>query len=407
MTTALNTWVAGDPAGTRATSAWLRTMQQRVHNAAGGPNNAITASLEGWDGAPAQIFRRIMTRTGLNMDDLARTGFGSFAEALDRHADDLDTVKARMQQARDVAAQGGLTVTETEIQDPGDPPPDPPPVSHNTPEFPAQQGTRGLAENAKAAYLEKVKAYTEASLTVSGARDIENTSVDTLLSYLQNVGEKWHINAADFGTGLAAATLAQHTKLAGNAQYFKSVANEAFKLADDTGLTAAQRAQAIITGCRANARYYTDFSKTEAQAAGKLLDKMPRWVKDVVLGELDHLTNSPGLNKIPGLEKAVPVLKKIPVAGTALTAGSIGLDVAQGKDPTTAVVSNVGALGAGVLVGGLIGGPIGAAAGFLVSTGTGWAIENLMSPQSQAIIEQMNKPEVQENLPWYLRNPFS
>jgi len=69
---------------------------------------------------------------------------------------------------------------------------------------------------------------------------------------------------------------------------------------------------------------------------------------------------------------------------------------------TTSIVSNGGGLLAGTWAGAaarsVFGGPVGAVAGFLVSTGTGWAIEDFMSPQTKQINE-MNKPEVQENLP--------
>ncbi|WP_020667590.1 hypothetical protein [Amycolatopsis nigrescens] len=402
----LNTWVAGDPASARATSAWMRSMAENIRAAGAGANNAGATSMEGWSGQSAEAFRQIMSQSGKGMDDLGFVGYSSGADALDAHAADLETVKARMQQARDVAAQGGLTLTEKEILEPGPPPPDPPPVSGNGPETPAQAGARAQMVAAKEAYARQVKAWTEATLTVSGSRDIENNSIDVLLSYLTNVGEKWHINAADFGTGLAAATLAQKVKFTSNAQYFKNIAAESFKIADDVGMTAAQRAHMIIQGTKANAKSLSNLAKGEAAIAGKFLERMPPWVKTIVLGELDKIAKTPGLNKIPGLERAMPALKKIPIAGTALTGGSVLIDISQKKDPTTSVVSNLGGLGAGVLVGAAVGGPVGAAAGFLVSTGTGWAIETFMSEESQRVLDQINKPEVQDNLPWHLRNPL-
>jgi hypothetical protein len=51
------------------------------------------------------------------------------------------------------------------------------------------------------------------------------------------------------------------------------------------------------------------------------------------------------------------------------------IDVAQGKDVGVSVASNGGGLLAGAAVGGAIGGPPGAVAGFIVATGTGFAIE--------------------------------
>ncbi|RZS36976.1 hypothetical protein EV193_106211 [Herbihabitans rhizosphaerae] len=326
-----------------------------------------------------------------------------------------------MTQAREIAIQAGLTVTETEIHEPGEPPKQPPPprtgaasgttMREYKEDIAAQQGY----QTAIADYHKKVRAYAEATLTVAQGRDIESKSQDVLFSYLGNVAEKWHINAADFGAGLTGAALAkQHEFKASRGAQFGKYAQEAIDYATDQGKIAANatlpanvRARAILGKSEALAKAHTAAHRVEAEMAGKWLTKLPESIQKNVLGSLAGLgdleSRRSGLYRVPGLDKAVPVLRNVQVAGLVATGFSIGYDLVRGKPLGTNLASNVGGFTAGAVVGFGVGGPLGAVAGFVMSTGTGWMIEQLMSNDVKAVVDLMHKPEVRDSLPWYMR----
>ena len=399
----LDIWVEADPASMRTTVAWLRSAGTSIDGAADQVSSARTSSLDGWDGGASDSFRHTMGNLTPKVDAV-RDGFGGAANAIEGHANDIDTVKARMQQARDLATAAGLEVTDREIVDPGPAPSEPVPVPHNRSESPAQAGTRSLSEQQWSDWVNKAKAYADASAVVTEARKIENDSQQLLLSYLQNVAEKWHLNAADFTTGLAAGFISQQSTWKTTAAKFTQQADELAGLSKDVSRGAAQQADDVIASLitRAQAKVAADNAATSR--IGTWLDSLPDTAKKILTKELGDFVP----RNAPYLRTATAVIKKVPLIGTGLTATSIGLDIAQGKDPTTAVVSNVGGLvagaWAGAAAGAVIGGPAGALVGFLVSTGTGWAIEQFMSPDAQAALEALKDRKVQENLPWYLRD---
>ncbi|WP_158885023.1 hypothetical protein [Amycolatopsis anabasis] len=368
-------------------------------------SSARTTSLDGWDGSASDSFRSSMGDLGPKVDAL-RGGFGGAANAIDMHANDIDTVKSRMQQARDIATAAGLTVTEREILDPGPPPPEPGPISHNEPESPAQAGSRARAEKAWSDWVDKAKAYADASAVVIEARKMENDSQSLLLSYLGNVADKWHINSADFVTGLSAGYLARQSTWKASAAKYTAVADELAGLSRDATRGATQQASDLFASLIDRAKAKVAADQAAASRIGGWLDKLPGGAKKALTTELGRFIPQ----NAKYLRTGTAVIKKVPVVGTALTGMSVGLDVAQGKDVTTSIVSNgTGLLAgawAGAGVGAAFGGPVGAVAGFLVSTGTGWAIEEFMSPDSQRALDLLNSPEVQEKLPWYLRNPL-
>lgn len=399
----LDIWVEADPASMRATVAWLRSAGMSVDSAAGQVSSARTSSLDGWNGGASDTFRHTMGNLTPKIDAV-RDGFGGTANAIEGHANDIDTAKARMQQARDLAAAAGLEVTDHEIVDPGPAPPEPVPVSHNQPETPAQAGTRSLSEQQWSDWVNKAKAYADASAVVTEGRKIENDSQQLLLSYLQNVAEKWHLNAADFTTGLAAGFISQQNTWKTTAAKFTQQADELAGLSKDVSRGATQQADDVIASLITRAQAKVAADHAAASRVGTWLDSLPDTAKKILTKELGEFVP----RNAPYLRTATAVIKKVPIVGTALTGGSILLDISQGKDPTTSVVSNVGGLVAGgwsgAAAGAVIGGPAGAVVGFLVSTGTGWAIEQFMSPDVQAVLQDLKDPKVQESLPWYLRD---
>lgn len=401
----LDIWVEADPASMRATVAWLRSAGTAVDGAANQSVSARTSSLDGWGGDASDTFRRTMGNLTPKIDAL-RDGFGGGANAIEGHANDIDTVKARMQQARDLATAAGLEITDREIVDPGPAPPQPVPVPHNRAEAPAQAGTRSMSEQQWSDWVNKAKAYADASAVVTEGRKIENDSQQLLLSYLQNVAGKWHINAADFTTGLAAGFIARQSTWKTTAAKFSGVADELAGLSKDMSRGTAQQADDVMASLITRAQAKVAADRAAASRIGTWLDSLPDAARKILTQELGDFVPK----NAPYLRSATAVIKKVPIVGTALTGGSILLDISEGKDVTTSIVSNTGGLvagaWAGAAAGAVIGGPAGALVGFLVSTGTGWAIEEFMSPDAQRVLEEMKNPKVQENLPWYLQNPL-
>jgi phage-related tail protein len=68
-------------------------------------------------------------------------------------------------------------------------------------------------------------------------------------------------------------------------------------------------------------------------------------------------------------------LGKIPIVGIAITAASIGVDIAEGKNPVQSVASGVSGLAAGAAVGTAIGGPVGVVVGAAVGAGVGYVVD--------------------------------
>lgn len=384
----LDTWVDCDVAGCRATTGWLRGQAAMVNTAAAAPRTASAQSTEGWDGEGATAFRYRMGVVGQGTDRLS-DGHAVAADELDRYADAMDTAKTRMQQARDLALGAGLTVTEREILEPGPQVPTPPPGEAS--DSPQDKAAKEQAAAAYYTWQEQAKRYAEAGVAVAEARNIEKSAIDMLLDYASSTGQKWHINTADLGTGLAAATLASHSATKAAASTYFEVAKKASAIADDVTQSAATRASAIVSAAKAGAKGFNAFQDTQAQRFGQWINRMPGFVKTFALGNLNQLANVPVVKRLPGLERALPFLSKVPVAGTLLTGGSIYIDADQGKDPLSNVISN----GGGFVLGGLaatgIGGVGGAVAGFVTSTGMGWTLEKIAGPEGRMVLDKLDE----------------
>lgn len=105
----LNIEVKGDPASIRGTSGWLRSTSGSVDHCGTEVRGARTESEGGWTGTAGDGFRRVMGEVRTAVDELASDLHGT-AGALDRHADDLDTVKSQMAQARGIASKDRKSV---------------------------------------------------------------------------------------------------------------------------------------------------------------------------------------------------------------------------------------------------------------------------------------------------------
>ncbi len=158
-------------------------------------------------------------------EDLRGTG-----RALDAHADDVDTVTARVDLAAGVAREGGLAVTETQIADPGPPPPPAQPLPTDRPPTAQQQQAHEVATQSMSAYVAKVAAYQEAGRIVSEARGIELASQRKLLDFLESQAKKSPLTIGDLSTGLAGTVAARTSKFRADATRMADKAARAGRL---------------------------------------------------------------------------------------------------------------------------------------------------------------------------------
>ncbi|OLT48565.1 hypothetical protein BJF85_12230 [Saccharomonospora sp. CUA-673] len=381
----LNIEVEAKPDSMRSLARWLRRTGRAVSNRHDDVTKASERSEDGWEGGGARAFRRSMGSLTPKIDELSG-GYGGLANAIDLHAADIDTTKARMEQAVEIAREGGLTVTDKEIKEPGEPPakPDPP---HRHPKSGAVSGADKERFDAQwevyGAWMKKAKAYAEAGVVVTEARKIETDSQNLLLDYLENVGEKWYINVPDFGTGLAAAHIAAHNSFKTHASHFRQLGSHLGELAGDMKHGAQTQARYMMTGLMATSRANVHAAQANSRKFGRWLNGLPKPVRGALTANLGRYI--PANAKY--LSGAKPLLSKLPVLGTALGGGSMIADLASGKDPTVTVLSTGGSIVAGAAAGGAVGGVPGAVVGFVAATGTGFLIENAASDDVKAAIE--------------------
>jgi len=175
--------VKGDPGSIRATATWLKTTSTSVHDTGTQVYGARGDSESEWLGAAGDAFRGVMTGVGGKVDELAGD-LGVTRDALNAHADDLDTVKSRMDQAREVAAAAGLPTTETSISEPGPAPAAPTPLPTDRPATAGEQQAHATATQAQSVYAAQVQAYNEAATTVADGRAKETASQGVLNRFL-------------------------------------------------------------------------------------------------------------------------------------------------------------------------------------------------------------------------------
>lgn len=173
----LNTFVAGNSGSMRQLAGSLRTLGSGVEDTATGYHKTRGESETIWEGQAADAFRADADRQGHDADRLAQL-HTDLATAVTAFADDLDTVNARMAQARQVADAGQLLVFASLIFPPSDAPPAPPTSVAN----PTLPGTPSAPNPAAAAlHAQQQAAYSEAEAAVNQARNMERTAHQKLL----------------------------------------------------------------------------------------------------------------------------------------------------------------------------------------------------------------------------------
>lgn len=374
----LNTEAKGDPHSLRATAGWLTARSGDTHDTGAQVYGARGDSESAWRGNAAEGFRTTMTKAGQKIDQLGGD-LDSTSGALRTHADDLDTVKSRMEQAREIARGGGLTVSGNMIEEPGPAPVAPTPLPTDKPATPEQQATHSAATQAQSAYAAKVKAYQEASKVVVEANGKLDQAQRVLLKFVTGYRDKAVFNIADIATGLAGAVGARSSAYRASAKAMDPGITRAARYAGTprTNPFAQLRADALEAQRRLDQT--REYNKATATRTARLVDKLPDRLKSGLQTTLAFSKSTDDIAN-PLLRGGTKVLSKLPVVGLGITAASTAFDIGTGKDPTTSIASNAGGFVAGSLATAgvaAMGGPVGwgVAAGALVGAGVGFAIE--------------------------------
>lgn len=109
--------VYGDPAACRASAGQARGARDALDSAAAEASRACSRSESAWSGMAADSFRARVAGARDDLDELVRR-VGAVATALESFAGELTTVRAGMDQARDVAAAAGCPVSPERIDPP-------------------------------------------------------------------------------------------------------------------------------------------------------------------------------------------------------------------------------------------------------------------------------------------------
>jgi uncharacterized protein YukE len=349
----IETHVQGEPAAMRAGAEWLRGMARAVETAATESRGVVTRSESAWTGPAADDFRARMGKTVPRVDELSDNFTGS-AQAMDAHADDLDTVRARMGQALDVAKAANLAVVGTAILEPVAPPPGP----HQAPKGRCPTTEESASIRAFATFEEQCKAYVECACTVAEARAVESDANATLVQVLRDKVTDW-TTLADVAVGAYAAVLAKRLftmrqsviGLTGQADWMRTHA---------AGVLADPHAAPFLRTNAALAKMDADLAQATAERdfAGKWggdgarrnsvllnLARNGRFAAAETVGYLE--------NPLPFLRGAPAIVKALPIAGIVVSTGLAGYEIWQdpsAENATKVVLSNGAGLAAGAAV---------------------------------------------------------
>jgi uncharacterized protein YukE len=368
----LNIEVKADIGGLRDLANWFGTSAEAVHNAGTAVIGARIDAEAEWGGASGEAFHRGMSKAGTGIDGVA-DDMAAAGAAVSTFTDDMATAKSRMEQARQVAAEGGLEVTQTEIKDPGPAPAAPTPLPADGSATLEQHQAFTTAQSAVAEHQTKVNAFNQASQIVNEARGTETVAQSQLAKFGNEQYNKAPFTFTDIFTGLTAAAITRTSKFRGLAASYGRYAERALRIAMSKPITDP----AFIKAAQLNAQFMVKQRKLLDDAVKSLpvkaLDKLPRWAKTTLIAELGDFNALKGGSTAAWVGKAV--LGKIPIVGIAITAASIGVDIAEGKNPVQSVASGVSGLDAGAAVGAAIGGPVGVVVGAAVGAGVGYVVD--------------------------------
>ncbi|HEY9474746.1 MAG TPA: hypothetical protein VIS06_12955 [Mycobacteriales bacterium] len=321
----VDTRIDGDPESIRSVGRWLRSdLARSVDDRVTEVNHLRTASEAYWQADSGTAFRASATRGARNADELAHDA-DRVGQSFEVYADDLHTALAGMGRARQIALDGGLVVTDTHILEPG-----PVPIA---PTGTVTASTHQQYTAAVQSHARQVATFQDTNSEAIRARDIVNRAVGAVRAVWNDLQGKKYFNATDLVNGVIGELAHKHVSV---------LRAESARVLGESKLARARYLKA--PGGSVDAKFYTEmeFAKTN------------------LAGELERGAAS--------VERRV--LSKVPIIGLGIAAAGIGYDIATGKPPGKAIISGVGGATVAIVLGGLVGGPIGAGALAGIAFGT-------------------------------------
>lgn len=377
----LDTELLGDPAACRETGQWMARVSTGTFDTATVLNEVRGRTHDCWRGEAATAFEDHLSRGGREADQLAEE-IGRAGRALIAFSEELDTARSRLQQARAVAAAGGLTLTPQGIE---------PPPAVTLPAVPTTPQQLAAIDT----YQAQVRAWDEAYQTVSLARGIELAAHERLAAATTaptSMIETPRSNVGFIATGVAlgaAGTL--HSENSRFRQLSRQQARDSLRItqyiADRPNLPKGQRSLLQAIRNEIGDRAVTEHRIARSQA--RLLGGLDRTTGGRYT--LDAIVRAPA-TKIPGsglFARGGRVLGRVPYAGLLVTGTQVAWDIRHGKPADRALVpavvsTGVGAgVSSGVLAGAtalsVAGGPVTLVAvgvGTVAAVGVGYVLDH-------------------------------
>lgn len=384
----LNTEVRDDSAACRVMAAWLQKLSAGVEQIGDVVIQQRGASESFWQGSAGNACRAELETERRDSDSLEQL-IDTTRRALNAFADQLDTVRARMDQARQVARDAGLIVVPNAVLPPG-PGPGAMPTHPTGPMAPDAERRYSEQLNIYSAALErhqaKQAAFAEVANTVADARGRQEGAHSALDKAMQDpLAEIKSLKTVEmfmFSTGLSAAKARQTWAydLLKQAEGIEEHGNRMQAIADDPRNPAATRATAerVAQTSSMGAEY------TKAQGE-KIQLNTPEWVrKGVEANPGNYIKDGTGWLKLgKNAARAVPFL------GTTVTIASGAGDIALGKDPGVAAAETGGNLAGGV-AGSLAGAELGGAVGSMIFPGPGTTVGGVIGGVAGGVIGGMS-----------------
>ncbi|MGH3906855.1 MAG: hypothetical protein ACRDTE_22135 [Pseudonocardiaceae bacterium] len=345
----LNTELLSDPAACRSTGEWMKRVSTGTFDAATVLHEVRGRTHECWRGEAATAFEEHIGRGGREADQLSRE-IGRAGRALIAFSEELDTARARLQQARDVAAAAGLTVTPQGIE--------PPP----TVILPAEPTTPQHFA-AVDAYQAQVRAWDEVFQTVGYARGIELAAHERFAaatnvpkSMFESLRSNFGFIATGAALGAAEGLYKQNTRFRNlSARHARESMGLTRQIGGSPDLTKAQRAK-LAADRNALSKNAVD--------EHRIARSQRRWLLGLNrtgsgYGMLQAIARSPADDIRGGslFARTGKVLGKVPYAGWVVIGAQAAWDIRHGKPADQAIIPGVVATGVGTgVTGGLLGG---------------------------------------------------
>ena len=323
----VNVRFEGSPESIRASGEWMRTkLTSGVHDCVSQIHKGRTSAEAGWTGAASEGFRGTMRSGAPKGDDLA-TEAETMGRSVEQYADQLHTAQKGAERAKQIARDGGLTVTDTQILSPGPAPSQP--ASLPADATPQAREAHGNAMAAAQAHEKKAAAYAAAKQEADRANSIYEQAKKRALNAWQTAQQKAIVHAGEFVQGSGGGLIQFHQKI------LRAEADRLFQESRD-----------------AHARYLkSPGGSTEAQFHAQQQQSKVMQAEEAKARAVHAERGAAGI--------------AVRAAGRGLAVGGVAWDISHGKPPGKAIFSGALAYGGGVA----------ATAGvtMLVSNPVGWA----------------------------------